>query len=74
MQLEPGRLEAGFFAFNHEQVCSADFIVAKAYATGKKVRKHNHNHYLAFKLHPNRDRDLHIANNVVSQAIAKAMQ
>ena len=76
MQLERGRLEAGFIAFNHGDFDIDDFRVARAYATNKRFE---FTHFdptkaLSFSINPNRDRDLHIANNVVSQAIAKAMQ
>ena len=76
MQLEPGIHDTGFHAFNHGDFDIDDFRVARAYATSQEFRYRSDDSIQAinYSLNPNRDRDLHIANNVVSQAIAKAMQ
>ena len=75
MQLEPGRLEAGFNVFNYPDFDIDDFRVARAYATGFEFRFRSDDviNSISYFNNFNRDRDLHIANNVVSQAIAQAM-
>jgi len=76
MQLEPGIHDTGFHAFNHGDFDIDDFRVARAYATKQefRYRSDDHSHAVSYSLNPNRDRDLHIANNVVSQAIARWMR
>ena len=76
MQLEPGRLDIGFNVFNHGDFDIDDFRVARAYATGRefRFRREDSVNAIIYSAHPNRDRDLHMANNVVSEAIAQAMQ
>ena len=76
MQLEPGIHDTGFHAFNHGDFDIDDYRVARAYALGQEFRFRSEDGFNAtiFSANPNRDRDLHIANNVVSAAIAQAMQ
>lgn len=75
MQFERGRLEAGFMAFNHGDFGIVDYRVARAYALSQDFgfRSDDRFNLDIFSNNPNRDRDLHITNNVVSQAIAQAM-
>jgi len=76
MQLEPGRLETGFNPLNYHCLGTEDFRIYRSLATGEEyfIDMNDHRHCLNWPNNPGRDHNLWIANNVVSKALAKAMQ